>query len=58
MMSDLNMSHGKKSEFDSFSLFGLTLVIKLRNFDFNSDTLKYFNMSDLNISRQTVCGLV
>ena len=57
-MSDLNMSHGKKSEFDSFSLFALTLVIKLRNFDFNSDTLKYFNMSDLNISRQTVCGLV
>ena len=57
-MSDLNMSHGKKSEFDSFSLFGLTLDIKLRNFDFNSDTLKYFNMSDLNISRQTVCGFV
>ena len=57
-MSDLNVSHGKKSEFDSFSLFGLTLVIKLRNFDFNSDTLKHFNMSDLNISCQTVCGLV
>ena len=35
-MSDLNMSHGKMSDFDfvSFPLFGFTLVIKLRNFDF------------------------
>ena len=34
MVSDLNMSHGKMSDFVSFSLLGLTLVIKLRNFDF------------------------
>ena len=34
MPSDLNMSHGKMSDSVSFSLFGFTLVIKLRNFDF------------------------
>ena len=34
MVSDLNMSHGKMSDFVSFPLFGFTLVIKLRNFDF------------------------
>ena len=34
MMSDLNISHGKMSDFVSFPLFGFTLVIKLRNFDF------------------------
>ena len=33
-MSDLNMSHGKISDFVSFPLFGFTLVMKLRNFDF------------------------
>ena len=33
-MSDLNISHGKMSDFVSFPLFGFTLVIKLRNFDF------------------------
>ena len=38
MISDLNMSHGlmEMSNFVSFPLFGLTLVIKLRNFDFES----------------------
>ena len=30
--SDLNMFHGKMSDFVSFSLFGFTLVFKLRNF--------------------------
>ena len=34
--SDFHVSHGKMSDFVSFSLFGLTLVIKLRNFDFES----------------------
>ena len=34
IMSDLNMSLGKMSDFVSFSLFGFTLVKKLRNFDF------------------------
>ena len=34
MMSDLNMSHGKISDFVSFPLFGFILVIKLTNFDF------------------------
>ena len=36
MTADLNMSHGKISDFVSFPLFGFTLVIKLRNFDFES----------------------
>ena len=36
MISDLNMSHGKMSDFVSFPLFGFNLVIKLRNFDFQS----------------------
>ena len=34
MVSDLNMSNGKMSDFVSFSLFGLTLVIKLGKFVF------------------------
>ena len=34
MLSDLNASNGKMSEFVSFQLFGLTAVIKMRNFDF------------------------
>ena len=36
MTSDLNMSHGKLSDFVSLPFFGFTLVIKLRNFDFES----------------------
>ena len=36
MVSDLNMSHGKIFDFVSFWLFGFTLVIKLRNLDFES----------------------
>ena len=36
MMSDMNMYHKKMSDFLSFALFGFTLVIKLRNFDFES----------------------
>ena len=38
MVSNLNMSHRKMSDFVSFPLFGFIgvflLVIKLRNFDF------------------------
>ena len=33
-MSDLNMFHGKMSDFVSCPLFGFTLVIEMRNFDF------------------------
>ena len=33
MLSYLNMSHGKMSDFVSFSLFGFTLFIKVRNFE-------------------------
>ena len=34
MVSDLNMSHGKMSDFVLLPLFRFTPVIKLRNFDF------------------------
>ena len=33
-MSDLNTFHGKMSDFISFLLFGFTLVIKVKNFEF------------------------
>ena len=36
MMSDLNMSHGKMSDFVLIPFFGLNFSIKLRNFDFES----------------------
>ena len=36
MVPDLNMSHGKKSDFVSIPLFGFTLVVKLKNFEFES----------------------
>ena len=35
-MSDLIMALGKMSDSVSFLLFGFTVVIKLRNFDFES----------------------
>ena len=35
-MPDLNLSHGKMSDFVSVPLLGLTLVIKLRNFSFET----------------------
>ena len=36
MTADSNMFHGKMSDFVSYPLLRLTLVIKLRNFDFES----------------------
>ena len=36
MASDLIMPHGKMSDLVSFPMFGFTLLIKLRNFDFES----------------------
>ena len=42
MLSDLNMFHGKMSDFVLFPLLGFTLVIKLKNFDFD-----YQKASDL-----------
>ena len=36
MVPDLNMSNGKMCDFVSFPLFGFTLVIKVRNSDFES----------------------
>ena len=48
-LNSLNMSHGKTSDFVSFPLFGFTLVMKLRNFDFEShwNTLIFFNEEDM-----------
>ena len=64
MMSDLNMSHGKMSDFISVSLFGFTLVMKLRNINFQRhlNTLIFFffhkkMMSNLDMSYQTVSEL-
>ena len=44
MRSDFNMSCEKMSHFVSFPLFGLTLSLKLRHFDFgsNCNTLLFF----------------
>ena len=36
MILDLTMSHEKMSNFGSFSLFGFTSVIILRNFNFEN----------------------
>ena len=36
MVSDLNMPQGKMSDFVSFPLLRLTLVMKMRNFDFEN----------------------
>ena len=43
MISDLNISHGKMSDFVSFPLFRFTLVIKLRNFNFESHRDTFFS---------------
>ena len=53
----------KMSDFALFPLFGFNLVIKLRNFDFESiEIVQYFQikemMPDLNTSCQTVSDLV
>ena len=34
MVSDVNMSHGKMTDFVPIPLLGFNLVIKLRNFSF------------------------
>ena len=57
------MSHGNMSNFVWFPLFEFTLVIKPKNFDFESvwNTLIFFDqlkiMPDLNISYETVSDL-
>ena len=49
MASDLNMSHGKMSDFVSFPLLGFTLVIKLINFDFecHGNTSTFFDKNKI-----------
>ena len=60
----LNMSHGKMSDFVSIPLFGLILVIKLRNFNFEShwNILVFLDkkkmVSDLNMSYGKMPDLV
>ena len=49
MMSDLNMFHGKMSDFVLSPLFRSTLVIILRNFNFvesNWNTLIFFDQKN------------
>ena len=61
MLLDVNMSHGKMSDFVSFSMLGFTLVITLRNFDYwNSSNFldKKKMMWDLIMSSETVSDLV
>ena len=62
-VSDLNISHGKKSDFVSFPLFGFNLVMNLRNFNFESylNTLIFLSnkiMSDVNMPLETLSNLV
>ena len=56
--------HEKMSDFVSFTMFGLTVVIKLRNFDFGShwNTLIFFHkkdmLSDLNMFHKIMSDFV
>ena len=47
MLNQLNVSHGKMSDFVSFSLFGFTLVIKLRNRNFSLLWLKWTQIMEM-----------
>ena len=64
MVSDVNMSHKKMSDFVSFPFFGFTLIIKLRNFYFesHSNTLILFDKKDmvldLNMSHRKMSDFV
>ena len=55
MMSDLNKSHGKFSDFVLFTLFGFTLVKKPEK---KKDFFYQKMMSDLNMFCQKVSDLV
>ena len=60
LIDNLNISHEKISDFFSFSLLGFTLVLKMRNLDFEShwsnsiffDTKRYSVRFELEIDRQ------
>ena len=56
MMSDLNKFHEKMFDFGSFPLFGLTVVIKLRNFGFEShlNTLIFFDIKRYGVRLEYV----
>ena len=64
MVSDLNMPYGNLSDFVSFPLFGFTLVIKLKNFDFESHLntfiflIKKDIVSDLNMPNAKMSDFV
>ena len=53
IMSDLNMFHGKMSDFVSFPWFQFTLVINLRNFGFDTKRCQI-----LNICHGKMCDFV
>ena len=63
MTSDWNISSEQMADFVLFLLFGFTLTINLKHFDFEShcNTLIFFDqklMPDLNMSFKTVSDLV
>ena len=59
--SYLNISHENMSDFVSFSLFGFTFFLKVRNLDFDTHWNTLFfdkkTMSDLNMSCQAMSDL-
>ena len=63
-MLDLNLPHEKVSGIVSFPLFGFTLIIKLRNLDFEShwNTWIFYDkndrMLDLNMPHGKMSGIV
>ena len=56
MMLDLNMFYEKMTDFILFPLFRFTLIIKLRNFDFESylNTLIFFKKKIYDIRFQYI----
>ena len=64
MTSDLNMFHGRMSDFVSFPLILFILVIKLRSFGFESQrntlifVIKIYMMLDLNMPHEKMSDFV
>ena len=56
MMLDLNMFYEKMTDFILFPLFRFTLIIKLRNFDFESylNTLIFFKKKIYDVRFQYI----
>ena len=58
IIPDYKMSNEKMSDFVSFSLFGYTLVIRLRKFDFEGhlNTLIFFDKKKI-LCQITICPI-